>query len=71
MPVDEQCPQREIEIGATRDIDLAEGCGHIRHAPGVYIQTGGVKQAAEVQKIMEQVTHVEDPLPEGEGSSPR
>src|SRR5881397_4317153 len=60
VPVDEQCPQRQIEIGATPDIDLAEGCGHIRHAPRVYIQTGGVKQAAEVQKIMEQVTHVED-----------
>ena len=43
MPVDEQCPQREIEIGSASDINVAEGGSYLRHTPGMHVQASGMK----------------------------
>jgi hypothetical protein len=53
MAMDKQCPQGEVKIAAALNIDVLERCSNVRHAPGMHVQPGRMKEAAEVQQVME------------------
>ncbi len=57
--VHQESAQAEIKVVAPRDIDVTEGRGHVRHPSRMDVKPGRVKNAAEVQKIVEQITHFE------------
>ncbi len=57
MTVNQQAPQREIEVRSASDINVCERRSDIGHTARMHIQSKSVKNLPEVKEIVEEVIH--------------
>ena len=60
-PMDEQSAKREIKIRAPANVDVTERGGNFRHPSRVDVESGRVKDAAEMKEIVKEVAHDSQP----------